>query len=157
MSFRVHVPGMAYRGSDRKKLEKKRRDHQLCRLIEHELQKQYDEMEPGEWRAIMAYQVAWKIGADAEEVRGIMCRIQGGSNGVTFHKPSDPDAPRAVAPALPPTQECSSGNLVLGQRVEHDKFGSGSIVHIEGQRIEVEFDDAGRKRVMESFVRPVDQ
>jgi hypothetical protein len=148
---------MAYRGSDKKKLEKKRRDHQLCRLIEQELQKQYDEMGQGEWRAIMAHQVAWTIGADPEEVRRIMCRIQGGSNGVTFHKPGNPDAPRAEAPALPPSEERSSGDLVLGQRVEHDKFGPGSVVHIEGQKIEVEFDDAGRKRVMESFVRPVDQ
>jgi hypothetical protein len=38
--------------------------------------------------------------------------------------------------------------------VTHDEFGSGSIVHIEADRIEVEFDAAGLKRVLETFVRP---
>lgn len=155
MDFRVHVPGMAYRGSDKRKLEKKRRDHRLCGLIQSELQKRYDEMKPGEWRSILAHQVAWAIGEDSEEVRRIMCRIQGGSNGVTFHKPEDPNAPQEPEPApQTPMQERSTEGLLPGQRVRHDKFGSGCIAHIDGNKIEVEFDAGGRKRILESFVRP---
>jgi hypothetical protein len=155
MDFRVHVPGMAYRGSDKRKLEKQRRDHRLCGLIQTELQQRYDEMKPGEWRSILAHQVARAIGEDSEEVRRIMCRIQGGSNGVTFYKPEDPNTPREseTAPQAS-TQERSAEGLLLGQRVKHDKLGAGSIAHIDGKKIEVEFDAAGRKRILESFIRP---
>ena len=153
MSFRVHVPGMSYRGSDRRKLEKMRRDHRLCALIREELQRQYDEIRPGEWRAIMAYQVASAIGQDPEDVRLIMSRIQGGSNGVTFHKPVDLSMdPVARTEPTAGSDDTSSSGLALGQRVSHGMFGEGAIVHIAGNRIEVDFEHAGRKRVLESFV-----
>ncbi|WP_326524221.1 ATP-dependent helicase [Sphingomonas sp.] len=43
-------------------------------------------------------------------------------------------------------------DLSLGQRVFHQKFGYGEIVEIEGNKLEIEFETAGRKRVMDSFV-----
>lgn len=86
-SYRVHVPRMSYRGFDKKKLEKRKRDHELCALIEAELQRRYDEIKPGEMRAVFSHEVAWAIGEDMETVRRIICRVQGGSNGVTFGKP----------------------------------------------------------------------
>ncbi len=43
-------------------------------------------------------------------------------------------------------------DLALGQRVFHQKFGYGTIAEIEGNKLEVEFETAGRKRVMDSFV-----
>lgn len=43
-------------------------------------------------------------------------------------------------------------DLSLGQRVFHQKFGYGEIVEIEGNKLEIEFEAAGRKRVMDSFV-----
>jgi len=39
-----------------------------------------------------------------------------------------------------------------GVRVFHHKFGSGSIVGVDGQKLTVDFDHAGRKLVMESFL-----
>ncbi len=39
-----------------------------------------------------------------------------------------------------------------GARVFHHKFGSGRIVGVDGQKLTVDFDRAGRKLVMESFV-----
>ena len=44
------------------------------------------------------------------------------------------------------------GDLVLGQRVFHQKFGYGEIAEIEGNKLEIDFEAAGRKRVMDSFV-----
>ncbi|MCW3837932.1 ATP-dependent helicase [Sphingomonas canadensis] len=44
------------------------------------------------------------------------------------------------------------GDLSLGQRVFHQKFGYGEIVEIEGNKLEIDFEQAGRKRVMDSFV-----
>jgi DNA helicase-2/ATP-dependent DNA helicase PcrA len=43
-------------------------------------------------------------------------------------------------------------DLSLGMRVFHQKFGYGAIVEIEGNKLEIEFETAGRKRVMDSFV-----
>ena len=44
------------------------------------------------------------------------------------------------------------GDLAIGQRVFHQKFGYGAIAEIEGNKLEIEFEAAGRKRVMDSFV-----
>ena len=43
-------------------------------------------------------------------------------------------------------------DLSLGQRVFHQKFGYGTIEEIEGNKLEVEFETAGRKKVLDSFV-----
>jgi DNA helicase-2/ATP-dependent DNA helicase PcrA len=43
-------------------------------------------------------------------------------------------------------------DLALGQRVFHGKFGYGTIEAIEGNKLEIEFEKAGRKRVLDSFV-----
>ena len=43
-------------------------------------------------------------------------------------------------------------DLSLGQRVFHGKFGYGTIAEIEGNKLEIEFEKAGRKKVLDSFV-----
>jgi DNA helicase-2/ATP-dependent DNA helicase PcrA len=43
-------------------------------------------------------------------------------------------------------------DLSVGQRVFHQKFGYGAIAEIEGNKLEIDFEAAGRKRVMDSFV-----
>jgi DNA helicase-2/ATP-dependent DNA helicase PcrA len=43
-------------------------------------------------------------------------------------------------------------DLNLGMRVFHQKFGYGVIAEIEGNKLEIDFEQAGRKRVMDSFV-----
>jgi len=40
----------------------------------------------------------------------------------------------------------------LGERVFHQKFGYGEIASIEGNKLTVDFDKAGQKRVLDSFV-----
>ncbi len=44
------------------------------------------------------------------------------------------------------------GDLTIGQRVFHQKFGYGTIQLIEGNKLEIDFETAGSKRVMDSFV-----
>ncbi len=43
-------------------------------------------------------------------------------------------------------------DLTLGQRVFHEKFGHGTIAAIEGNKLEIDFEHAGRKKVLDSFV-----
>jgi DNA helicase-2/ATP-dependent DNA helicase PcrA len=65
-------------------------------------------------------------------------------------------APRRVAE---PTRSAASfaakprTDLSLGARVFHDKFGYGEVVAQEGNKLEIEFEAAGRKRVIDSFVK----
>ncbi|MGI4732847.1 MAG: ATP-dependent helicase [Janthinobacterium lividum] len=89
---------------------------------------------------------------------------QGGgqSGGVDPRKPGGDWAPRSFSSA--PTRIVESrapavslGNkgrsdLSTGMRVFHQKFGYGAIAEIEGNKLEIEFETAGRKRVMDSFV-----
>jgi DNA helicase II / ATP-dependent DNA helicase PcrA len=44
-------------------------------------------------------------------------------------------------------------DLAIGMRVFHEKFGYGEIENIEGNKLEIAFESAGRKRVVDSFVR----
>jgi DNA helicase-2/ATP-dependent DNA helicase PcrA len=39
-----------------------------------------------------------------------------------------------------------------GERVAHQKFGSGTVIDVDGNKLTIEFDEAGRKRVVDSFV-----
>ncbi|QAY78825.1 DNA helicase II [Sphingosinicella sp. BN140058] len=43
-------------------------------------------------------------------------------------------------------------DISLGQRVFHSKFGYGKVAEIEGNKLEIDFEHAGRKRVLDSFV-----
>ena len=42
-----------------------------------------------------------------------------------------------------------------GQRVFHQKFGYGQIVSIDGNKLEIKFEKAGTKKVMDTFVEAV--
>jgi len=69
-----------------------------------------------------------------------------------FNVPYDlpPDEP-AAAPS-----DYRSPHLV-GDRVFHQKFGNGTIAEINKNKLEVDFDIAGRKRVMDTFVSLSDE
>ncbi|MCH7629634.1 MAG: UvrD-helicase domain-containing protein [Proteobacteria bacterium] len=45
-------------------------------------------------------------------------------------------------------------DIGLGARVFHDKFGYGTVAAQEGNKLEIDFETAGRKRVIDSFVKP---
>ena len=44
-----------------------------------------------------------------------------------------------------------------GDRVFHQKFGYGEIMAIEGDKLDIEFDNAGAKKVVARWVIPADQ
>ena len=44
----------------------------------------------------------------------------------------------------------------MGERVFHQKFGYGAIVGIEGDKLEIEFEKAGLKKVVAKFVTASD-
>ncbi|WP_119459102.1 UvrD-helicase domain-containing protein [Rhodospirillaceae bacterium SYSU D60014] len=56
-----------------------------------------------------------------------------------------------------PSGSAGQGAYRAGARVFHQKFGYGSVALAEGDKLEIEFDKAGPKKVMASFVVPADQ
>jgi len=46
-----------------------------------------------------------------------------------------------------------SSGYALGERVFHLKFGYGEVIQIEGNKLTIDFEKAGTKRVLESFIR----
>ncbi|MDA8870625.1 hypothetical protein N9H93_04495, partial [Rhizobiaceae bacterium] len=40
----------------------------------------------------------------------------------------------------------------LGERVFHMKFGYGEVINVDGNKLTIQFDKAGQKRVLDSFV-----
>ncbi|MGH7119083.1 MAG: ATP-dependent helicase [Acetobacteraceae bacterium] len=49
----------------------------------------------------------------------------------------------------------AGGEIGIGRRVFHQKFGYGTVTAAEDDRLEIEFDKAGAKRVLGRFVEPV--
>ena len=47
-------------------------------------------------------------------------------------------------------------SFTIGERVFHQKFGYGVIAGIEGDKLEIEFDKAGSKKVVSRFVTGAD-
>jgi DNA helicase-2/ATP-dependent DNA helicase PcrA len=45
--------------------------------------------------------------------------------------------------------------FAVGDRVFHQKFGNGNVVHVEGNKLTIAFDRAGEKKVVDSFVERV--
>jgi DNA helicase-2/ATP-dependent DNA helicase PcrA len=68
--------------------------------------------------------------------------------------PLDPH--RRAAPTiegeLVASSSAESSGFEPGERIFHDKFGYGQIAEIDGNKLTVDFDKAGRKRVVASFV-----
>ncbi len=72
-------------------------------------------------------------------------------------QPYDP-APRRIAETTRSAASFAAkprADLRLGDRVFHEKFGEGTIAVQDGNKLEIDFDGSGRKRVIDSFVRPV--
>ena len=54
------------------------------------------------------------------------------------------------ASSSPP--RASAPRYKRGERVFHQKFGYGTVTEVDGNKLTIEFDKAGRKRVVDSFV-----
>lgn len=46
-----------------------------------------------------------------------------------------------------------TSDIPVGARVFHEKFGYGNVLSVEGNKLEIEFEKAGTKRVVDSFVK----
>ncbi len=80
-----------------------------------------------------------------EETRG-----RGGSGG--FSRGAAQRGPQQIEGELVAKSSAESG-FSKGARVFHQKFGYGAVAAVDGNKLTVDFDKAGRKMVLESFVQ----
>ena len=67
----------------------------------------------------------------------------------SWSRPARPKEPAAWAVDLR-----ASGDFDVGDRVLHQKFGMGTVRAVDGDKLEIDFDKAGPKKVLDSFVEP---
>ena len=70
----------------------------------------------------------------------------------------DPTPPRLAEPSRSAASFAAKprADITIGARIFHDKFGYGVVAAQEGNKLEIDFESAGRKRVIDSFVRVAD-
>jgi DNA helicase-2/ATP-dependent DNA helicase PcrA len=52
------------------------------------------------------------------------------------------------------SRSSTKSRLSQGARVFHQKFGPGTVAAADGNKLTVDFDKAGRKMVLEGFLKP---
>jgi len=67
-------------------------------------------------------------------------------------RPAPRRSPPTIDGELVASSSGDAGGFKMSERVFHDKFGYGQIAEIDGNKLTVEFEKAGRKRVVASFL-----
>ena len=60
--------------------------------------------------------------------------------------------PKVIEGELVAREDAGETGFDMGERVFHQKFGYGKISSIDGNKLTIDFEKAGRKRVLDSFV-----
>ncbi len=88
-------------------------------------------------------------GADEDIAVAALERTQWGHSAPRRNPPLLDGVPYKVQPRAEP-----AGAFKPGQRVFHQKFGYGLVLHVSGDKLQIAFDKAGTKMVIHSFVDP---
>ena len=62
--------------------------------------------------------------------------------------------PMQIEGELVASSTTKSSAYDVGARVYHNKFGYGSVTEADGNKLTVEFDEGGQRRVVDDFLRP---
>ena len=63
--------------------------------------------------------------------------------------------PRVIEAWEQPARAARNAAIPVGSRVFHQKFGNGNVTGIDGNKLTIQFDKAGEKRVVDSFVERI--
>ncbi|WP_428375363.1 ATP-dependent helicase [Lichenicoccus sp.] len=89
----------------------------------------------------------------AREQRRTAPPVFGGQFPLAARRPRTVEAPTFEAWEEPPRPK-RQGSIAVGTRVFHQKFGYGIVRSAVDDRLEIEFDHAGLKRLLDSYVEP---
>ena len=90
---------------------------------------------PG-WQRAKTHEKEWSRDADRKRQAGL--------------RPMKP--PITIEGELIASSSAKGAGYSVGARVRHQKFGPGTVTEVDGNKLTIEFDHAGRKRVVDSFV-----
>ncbi|WP_395370368.1 ATP-dependent helicase [Komagataeibacter diospyri] len=110
----------------------------------------------GNWQSAIPSRFVEELPAEHTETRGDTSNSRRsflGRPAVFGSTPFPLVASRRVHDVTPSTSKASG--MKVGVRVFHQKFGYGTITSVEGNRLEVAFEKAGPKRVIDTFVEQV--
>jgi DNA helicase-2/ATP-dependent DNA helicase PcrA len=62
--------------------------------------------------------------------------------------------PKTIEAWEQPARPAKAATFAVGARVFHQKFGPGSVLAVDDDKLDIEFDKAGQKRLLASFVEP---
>jgi len=62
--------------------------------------------------------------------------------------------PKQISAWEKPARPAQSARFGAGSRVFHEKFGPGTVMAVEDDRLDIDFDKSGSKRVLDRFVEP---
>jgi DNA helicase-2/ATP-dependent DNA helicase PcrA len=62
--------------------------------------------------------------------------------------------PRQIEAWEMPARKAQTARFGVGARVFHEKFGPGTVAGVDDDRLDIDFDKSGRKRVLDRFVEP---
>ncbi|WP_398484760.1 ATP-dependent helicase, partial [Tardiphaga sp.] len=85
----------------------------------------------------------------AQQQRG---RSSGGGFGETFGGGAAKKRPMVIEGELVAKSTGTDSDFSLDDRVFHQKFGYGHVTKVDGNKLTIEFDKAGEKKVVDSFV-----
>jgi DNA helicase-2/ATP-dependent DNA helicase PcrA len=80
---------------------------------------------------------------------------EGGSEGTHGAKGATRRAPLTIEGELVAKSTGTVSPFSVGDRIFHQKFGNGNITAIDGNKLTIQFDRAGEKRVVDSYVERV--
>jgi hypothetical protein len=101
------------------------------------------------------------LDTDFEDARPGQNRVEKRRKAKRAAKRGEPPTPTAPPPAHPPPPasnqgsepvESPKGGIEVGDRVFHQKFGYGNVVKVDGNKLTAVFQQAGEKKVVDSFV-----
>ncbi|MGL4441212.1 MAG: ATP-dependent DNA helicase, partial [Bosea sp. (in: a-proteobacteria)] len=76
-----------------------------------------------------------------------------GGDGGSFGNRSQRNAPKQIDGEHIATSSGPTSDFGVGARVFHIKFGPGDVFAVDGNKLTVDFDKAGRKMVLDAFVQ----
>lgn len=79
------------------------------------------------------------------------------SPGMARARQRQPESTAVFATTARVIENDPGGGFARGVRIFHRKFGYGTVAAVEGDRLDIDFDQAGHKKVIASFVVPEDQ
>jgi DNA helicase-2/ATP-dependent DNA helicase PcrA len=82
-------------------------------------------------------------------------RAAGAGEGARAKAPRRPSAPMTIEGELVAKSSGAPSLYAVGERVFHLKFGNGNVIAVDGNKLTIRFDQAGEKRVVDSFVERV--